>query len=45
MAASKRRLQRELERFKPNDNIDIYVDDTEDTLIHANMKVRFPNGV
>ncbi len=42
MAASKRRIQKELERFTPNEYIDIHMDEKDDTLLHANMKVRFP---
>ncbi len=40
MASSIKRLQRELERFQPNEDLDISVDGSEDTLLHVNMKVR-----
>ncbi len=40
MTISSKRLQRELERFIPDNGIDISVDDSEDAVLHVNMKVR-----
>ncbi len=40
MAVSSKRLQRELERFAPENGIDISVDDYEQAVFNVNMKVR-----